>query len=38
MGWRQVHEPVSVTGAVTKETTEAVWDLAATVAASLVAS
>jgi multimeric flavodoxin WrbA len=37
MGWKQVHEPVAVTGAVTKQATDAVWDLAATVAASLVA-
>jgi multimeric flavodoxin WrbA len=36
MGWERVHDPVIVTGAVTREHTEAVWELAATVAASLV--
>jgi multimeric flavodoxin WrbA len=36
MGWRRVHEPVTITGAITKDATEAVWELAATVAASLV--
>lgn len=36
MGWERVHEPVAVTGPITKEVTEAVWDLAATVAASLL--
>lgn len=36
MGWRQVHEPVLVTGAVTKQAREAVWELAATVAAALL--
>jgi multimeric flavodoxin WrbA len=36
MGWRRVHEPVTVVGAVTKEATEAVWELAATVAATLL--
>lgn len=36
MGWRQVHEPVSVVGAPTKDDLEAVWELAATVAASLI--
>ena len=36
MGWRRVHEPVTVTGAVDKNATEAVWELAATVAASLL--
>jgi multimeric flavodoxin WrbA len=36
MGWQRVHEPVVVTGAVTKGDIEAVWDLAATVAASLL--
>lgn len=35
MGWRQVHEPVTVTGAITKQVTEACWDLGATVAANL---
>jgi multimeric flavodoxin WrbA len=37
MGWRRVHAPVTVIGAPSKEATEACWDLAATVAASLVA-
>jgi multimeric flavodoxin WrbA len=36
LGWRAVHDPVSVTGAVTKDAKEAVWELAATVAASLM--
>jgi multimeric flavodoxin WrbA len=36
MGWQRVHEPVAVTGAVDKPATEAVWELAATVAASLL--
>lgn len=36
MGWRRVHEPVSVVGEPTKGDVEAVWELAATVAASLV--
>ncbi|HEY2271979.1 MAG TPA: flavodoxin family protein [Jatrophihabitantaceae bacterium] len=36
MGWERVHEPVTVTGAPTKDDTEAVWELAATVAASLL--
>jgi multimeric flavodoxin WrbA len=36
MGWRRVHEPVSVVGAPGKDDVEAVWDLAATVAASLL--
>jgi multimeric flavodoxin WrbA len=35
MGWERVHEPVTVIGAVDKESTEAVWELAATVAARL---
>jgi len=35
LGWNKVHEPVSVIGAPTKADTEAVWDLAATVAASV---
>lgn len=35
LGWRRVHEPVSVTGDPTKADREAVWELAATVAASL---
>ncbi|MGI8761029.1 MAG: flavodoxin family protein [Jatrophihabitantaceae bacterium] len=37
MGWRRVHEPVIVTGAPGKSDLEAAWDLAATVAATLVA-
>jgi multimeric flavodoxin WrbA len=36
MGWARVHEPVSVTGQPAKADTEAVWELAATVAASLM--
>jgi multimeric flavodoxin WrbA len=36
MGWQRVHEPVAVTGAVTKQSREAVWELAATVAAALI--
>lgn len=35
MGWQRVHEPVVVAGAVHRAATEAVWELAATVAASL---
>jgi multimeric flavodoxin WrbA len=35
MGWQPVHEPVSVIGAPQKADTEAVWELAATVAATL---
>ena len=35
MGWERVHEPVTVTGGATKEGTEAVWELAATVTARL---
>jgi multimeric flavodoxin WrbA len=35
MGWERVFAPVTITGAVTKESREAVWELAATVAASL---
>jgi multimeric flavodoxin WrbA len=38
MGWARVHEPVTVVGEVTRAATEAVWELAATVAATLVAS
>jgi multimeric flavodoxin WrbA len=38
MGWRRVHEPVTVIGAPSKESAEAVWELAATVAASLTTS
>jgi multimeric flavodoxin WrbA len=36
MGWRLVHEPVTIVGAVGKDQREAVWELAATVAASLL--
>lgn len=36
MGWERVHEPVIVTGAPSKDDREAVWDLAATVAATLL--
>jgi multimeric flavodoxin WrbA len=36
MGWQRVHEPVAITGAPSKEDKEAVWELAATVAASLL--
>ncbi len=36
MGWRRVHEPVSVAGEPAKDDLEAVWELAATVAASLL--
>ena len=35
MGWKAVHEPVTVIGSPTKDDREAVWDLAATVAAAL---
>ena len=35
MGWQRVHEPVSIIGPPGKSDIEAVWDLAATVAASL---
>jgi multimeric flavodoxin WrbA len=35
MGWERVHEPVSVTGSPDKAAREAVWELAATVAATL---
>ena len=38
LGWERVHEPVTITGAVTKDATEAVWELAATVAATLAAT
>ena len=37
LGWQRVHDPVSVIGTPTREDTEAVWDLAATVAATLAA-
>jgi multimeric flavodoxin WrbA len=33
MGWERVHEPVTVIGAPDQAATEAVWELAATVAA-----
>jgi multimeric flavodoxin WrbA len=36
LGWERVHEPVVVMGMPAKDDTEAVWELAATVAASLV--
>ncbi|HJQ44122.1 MAG TPA: NAD(P)H-dependent oxidoreductase [Jatrophihabitantaceae bacterium] len=35
MGWQRVHDPVEIIGAPTKDDRENVWDLAATVAASL---
>jgi multimeric flavodoxin WrbA len=35
LGWLRAHEPVTITGAVTRDATEAVWELAATVAATL---
>ena len=38
MNWQRVHDPVAVLGSVTKQSTEAVWDLAATVAARLAGS
>lgn len=36
MGWERVHEPVSVMGTPDKSAREAVWDLAATVSATLL--
>jgi multimeric flavodoxin WrbA len=36
MGWERAHEPVSVIGAPGKDDLQAVWDLAATVAATLL--
>jgi multimeric flavodoxin WrbA len=36
MGWQRVHEPVLVSGAPDKDDLEACWDLAATVAATLL--
>jgi multimeric flavodoxin WrbA len=36
LGWRRVHDPVTIVGAPTAEDTEAVWELAATVAAALL--
>jgi multimeric flavodoxin WrbA len=38
MGWQRVHEPVTITGPATKDALEAVWELAATVAASVSAA
>ena len=35
MGWERVSEPVTIIGALTKKDTEAVWNLAATVAATI---
>jgi multimeric flavodoxin WrbA len=35
MGWQRVHEPVTVIGAPDKDATGNVWDLAATVAATI---
>ena len=35
LGWTQVHEPVTVSGALTKDDRDACWDLGATVAATL---
>ena len=35
MGWARVHDPVSIVGAPGKDDLESVWELAATVAASL---
>jgi hypothetical protein len=35
LGWVRVHEPVTVVGAATTESRDAVWELAATVAAGL---
>ena len=37
LGWQRVHEPVSVVGAPDRTATDAVWELAATVCASLLA-
>ncbi len=36
MGWQRVHEPVLVSGAPAKTDLEACWDLAATVAATVL--
>jgi multimeric flavodoxin WrbA len=36
MGWERVHEPVLVSGAPSKADLEACWDLAATVAATVL--
>ena len=38
MGWQRVHEAVTVIGAPDRAATEGVWELAATVAASLIGS
>ena len=35
MGWQRAHEPVEIIGAPTKDDRERVWDLAATVAATI---
>lgn len=35
LGWERVHEPVTIVGTPTKDATEAVWELAATVAATV---
>jgi flavorubredoxin len=37
MGWERVHEPVTVIGSPGKDSTQACWELGATVAATLVA-
>ena len=37
LGWRRVHDPVSVIGTPERVATDAVWELAATVCASLLA-
>jgi multimeric flavodoxin WrbA len=37
LGWQRVHEPVTVIGTPTKGDKEAVWNLAATVAATVAA-
>src|SRR6185312_7154618 len=38
LGWERVHEPVTVIGGATEQASEAVWELAATVAARLAGS
>jgi multimeric flavodoxin WrbA len=35
LGWKAAHEPVTVIGSVTSDAREAVWELAATVAATV---
>ena len=35
MGWERVADPVTITGEITKDVREAVWNLGATVAATL---